>query len=62
MYWMCVFVIIFFIVFMLGYCLFGFISGKGFDYMLWGEDDRGNLVIGSVSISILVMLLYGVSL
>lgn len=61
MYWICIFVIIFFIVFMLGYCLFGFIKG-GLEYELWSSEDRGNLIIGSFIVSILVMLLYGVSL
>ncbi len=61
MYWICIFVIIFFIVFMLGYLINGFIEGD-FNYENWSEDDRGNLVLGCISISILVMLLYGVSL
>lgn len=61
MYWICVFFIIFFIVFMVGYCLFGFIVGS-FDYKIWSESDRSNLVIGSIAIAILLFLAYGITL
>lgn len=61
MYWICVFVIIFFIVFWVGYFFCGFIKGD-FDYEVWSGDERSNLVVGSIAIAILLFLAYGITL
>lgn len=61
MYWICVFFIIFFIVFMFGYMCYSFVEGD-FNYENWSESERNNLVVGSISIAILLFLAYGIAL